>query len=99
MSSGPPKEQSQDRLQSWKDIALYLSCSISTARRWEKEKRLPIRHDQGSEWTYKSELDAWFKSRDTGPDMFAELDANTRSSEPDSGHPRRRFAEGDRALG
>ena len=65
METGPwNKDQAQDRLQSWKEIASYLGCSISTARRREKEKGIPIHHHEGMVWAYKSELDAWFRSRD-----------------------------------
>jgi hypothetical protein len=30
------------RLESWKEIAAYLGRDVTTARRWEKQERLPV---------------------------------------------------------
>ncbi|PYY03704.1 MAG: hypothetical protein DMG64_06910 [Acidobacteria bacterium] len=55
---------SPDRLDSWKEIAAYVSRSVPTVQRWEKNAHLPIhRHaheKQGSVYAYKSELDRWY---------------------------------------
>jgi len=52
-----------DRLESWKEIAAYLSRSVRTARRWEREEGLPVHRQmhrtQASVYAHKSELDAW----------------------------------------
>src|SRR4051812_16801796 len=57
----------EDRLDSWKDIAAYLSRSVPTVQRWEKEEGLPVhRHlhkKQGSIYAYRLELDDWRQNR------------------------------------
>src|ERR1700719_4369788 len=51
------------RLESWKEIAAYLRRDVTTARRWEKQERLPVyrlQHSKlGSIFAYTSELDSW----------------------------------------
>jgi hypothetical protein len=55
--------QTNQRLDSWKDIASYLGRDVRTAIRWEKEKGLPVRRVPGGQrkavFAYTSELDAW----------------------------------------
>src|SRR5690242_17419721 len=55
---------SEDRLNSWKEIAAYLKCSERTVRRWEKEG-LPVhRHPHKAKaaiYAYKVEIDAWWR--------------------------------------
>ena len=57
----------RDRLESWKEIAAYLSRSERTVRRWEEKEGLPVHrlaHDKrGSVYGYTWELDAWRESR------------------------------------
>ena len=61
----PPQEQ--ERLDSWKQIAAYLGKSERTVHRWHQTEGLPInRHvhqQKASVWVYRSQLDAWLKSR------------------------------------
>jgi excisionase family DNA binding protein len=41
-----PKAQAAaagERLGSWKEIAVYLGCSVRTVQRWEREEGLPVR--------------------------------------------------------
>jgi Tol biopolymer transport system component len=56
-----------DRLDSWKEIAVYLNRDITTAQRWEKREGMPVhrhRHDRsGSVYAFRTELDAWGRSR------------------------------------
>ena len=56
-----------DRLDSWKEIAVYLRRDVRTVQRWEKKEGLPVyrhQHDKlGSVFAYQTELAAWFKSR------------------------------------
>jgi serine/threonine-protein kinase len=56
-----------DRLESWKEIAAYLSRSERTVRRWEDSEGLPVhrlQHDKrGSVYAYASELDGWREAR------------------------------------
>jgi len=53
----------EDRLDSWKEIAAYLSRGVRTVRRWEREEGLPVhRHVHrvlGSVYAYKSEIESW----------------------------------------
>ena len=56
-----------DRLDSWKEIAVYLNRSERTVRRWETTEELPVhrlQHEKrGSVYAYTRELDAWRTSR------------------------------------
>src|SRR5688572_23044902 len=36
-------QKSDDRLESWKEIAVYLKRDVTTVQRWEKKEALPIR--------------------------------------------------------
>jgi TolB-like protein/Tfp pilus assembly protein PilF len=57
----------EDRLDSWKEIATYLSRDVTTVQRWEKREGMPVhrhQHDRmGSVYAFSSELDAWVQSR------------------------------------
>jgi tetratricopeptide (TPR) repeat protein len=63
----PNTKDPGDRLDGWKRIAAYLGKDVRTLRRWEKNEGLPIRrlmHDkQGTVYAFRSELEAWRKSR------------------------------------
>jgi TolB-like protein/Tfp pilus assembly protein PilF len=58
---------SEDRLDSWKAIAVYLGRDVTTVQRWEKREAMPVHrhlHDKrGSVYALPQELDAWLKSR------------------------------------
>jgi|SRR5690242_11350053 TolB-like protein/Flp pilus assembly protein TadD len=58
------ERSSEDRLDSWKEIAAYLKCSERTVRRWEEEG-LPVhRHAHKSKaaiYAYKTEIDDWWR--------------------------------------
>src|SRR5262245_54036195 len=58
---------SEDRLDSWKEIATYLKRDVTTVQRWEKREGMPIHrhvHDKlGSVYAFRSELDDWTRSR------------------------------------
>jgi Tol biopolymer transport system component len=62
--SGKPPD---DRLNSWKEIAVYLKRDVTTVQRWEKRERMPVHrhlHDRGgSVYAFQTELDAWARSR------------------------------------
>ena len=66
-SADPPEE----RLNSWKEIAAYVSRDVTTAQRWEKREGMPVHrhvHDKiGSVYAFRSELDAWVRSRKFEP--------------------------------
>jgi TolB-like protein/tetratricopeptide (TPR) repeat protein len=59
-----PEPESSQRLDSWKEIAVYLKRDESTVRRWEREG-LPVhRHAHKKKptvYAYKSEVDVWWK--------------------------------------
>src|SRR3981189_16618 len=61
-----PTEASDERLDSWKEIAAYLKRDERTVRRWEAEG-LPVRRKvhkkQASVFAYKAEIDAWWDGR------------------------------------
>jgi TolB-like protein len=59
------QDRTNDRLDSWKEIAAYLKKEVRTVQRWEKSSDLPVRRlvhgKQGTVFAYKSELDAWWQ--------------------------------------
>src|ERR1700734_4193686 len=64
----PPSERPvEDRLDSWKEIAVYLNRDVTTVQRWEKREGMPVhRHvheKRGSVYALTEELDAWIQSR------------------------------------
>ena len=63
----PPTTPEEPRLESWKEIAGYLSRDARTVRRWEQAEGLPVhRHRhlaRSSVYAYRSELDAWRANR------------------------------------
>jgi Tol biopolymer transport system component len=69
VSSGTQQSvrQPEDRLDSWKEIAAYLSRDVTTVQRWEKREGMPVHrhvHDRmGSVYAFRTELDAWSRSR------------------------------------
>jgi Tol biopolymer transport system component len=68
-SSGTPASQGppEDRLDSWKEIAAYLSRDVTTVQRWEKREGMPVQrhvHDKmGSVYASRADLDAWVRGR------------------------------------
>jgi len=83
-----------DRLDSWKEIAAFLSRGIRTVQRWEREEGLPVHrlvHEKrGSIYARREELAAWWESRrqtfepstldSTGPTVSPQLERVTRTS-------------------
>jgi TolB-like protein len=69
----PADQSPEQRLNSWKEIAAYLKCSVRTVRRWQEEG-LPVhRHahkKRACVYAYKPELDAWWND---GHARLAEL--------------------------
>src|ERR1700742_2084991 len=55
------------RLNSWKEIAVYLKRDVTTVQRWERREGMPVHrhlHDrQGSVYAFRPELDDWVRSR------------------------------------
>jgi pentatricopeptide repeat protein len=59
----PPEK----RLDSWKEIAVYLNRDVTTVQRWEKREGMPVhRHvheKRGSVYALIEEIDSWVQSR------------------------------------
>jgi TolB-like protein len=64
---GVEETMTEDRLESWKEIAAYLRRDVRTVQRWEQTDGLPIhRHKRVHRpipYAYKAELDAWWTGR------------------------------------
>src|ERR1700676_4263770 len=58
---------SEERLDSWKEIAAYLGRDVTTVQRWEKREGMPVHrhlHDRmGSVNASRAEVDAWGRGR------------------------------------
>ena len=65
-------ENRENRLDSWKEIAVYLDREVRTVQRWEKREHLPVHrhlHQKiSSIFAFRDELDNWRKSRSLSPD-------------------------------
>jgi Tol biopolymer transport system component len=83
----PPFDRpTDDRLDSWKEIAAYMKRDVTTVQRWEKREGMPIHrhvHDKlGSVYAFRSELDAWGRSRNLGLIAESEESASEVSPRP-----------------
>jgi TolB-like protein/Flp pilus assembly protein TadD len=80
-----PEKPSGKRLDSWKEIAAYLSRDVTTVQRWEKREGMPVHrhlHDKrGSVYALTGELDVWIQSRRARVDD-AELETETEILQP-----------------
>ena len=60
-----PAPRAPGKLISWKAIAQYFECDQRTARRWERERGLPVHRVPGGKrsavFAYPSELDRWLQ--------------------------------------
>jgi Tol biopolymer transport system component len=56
-------EKERKRLDSWGEIAKYLNRDVTTVKRWEKEKLLPVHRLPGGKrqavFAYQDEIDKW----------------------------------------
>src|SRR5512134_1181584 len=88
-SSPVADRPSDDRLDSWKEIAAYLRRDVTTVQRWEKREGMPVhRHvhqKMGSVYAFKTDLDAWARSR--GSAVLAERDAEPVAVVPAESSP------------
>ncbi len=64
-------DRSVDRLDSWKEIALYLGRDVRTVSRWEQAENLPVHRlvhgRQATVYAYRSEINAWLEDRSGQP--------------------------------
>lgn len=62
-----PAVRVHERLDSWKQIALYLNREVRTVQRWKKHEGLPVHqhfHRKGrTVYAFRHEIDLWLKSR------------------------------------
>jgi TolB-like protein/Flp pilus assembly protein TadD len=62
-------EATDQRLDSWKEIAAFLKRGVRTVQRWEQTEGLPVHRHQhaklGSVYALRSEVAAWWESRGT----------------------------------
>jgi Tol biopolymer transport system component len=69
-STMPSARGSEDRLDSWKEIAAYFNRDVTTVQRWERREGMPVHrhlHDRmGSVYAFRTELQAWAHGRKTG---------------------------------
>src|ERR1700758_898790 len=84
-SAVPAAKTSEDRLDSWKEIAAYLDRDVTTVQRWEKREGMPVLRDgpdkMGSVYASRVELDAWARGRNirasdngrTGPENESDV--------------------------
>jgi hypothetical protein len=80
--SSPDETARGPRLDSWKEIAVYLQRDVATVRRWEKRETLPVhRHHHeklGSVYAYAAELDRWAEGRRQRADGLPDHQAGHR---------------------
>ena len=94
----PLEKTSEERLDSWKEIAAYLKRDVTTVQRWEKREGMPVHrhlHDKrGSVYALASELSDWQQSRRLHPAEDEEAGLETpkptqeNQSEKPSSEPR-----------
>ncbi len=86
----PSVRPSEDRLDSWKEIAAYLNRDVTTVQRWEKREGMPVHrhlHDRmGSVHASRAELDAWARGRNLR--AAQEYESNATSLNPPTQRPR-----------
>ena len=91
MSASEPPDRprdgpSDDRFESWKEIAAYLRRDVKTVQRWERREGLPVRrhlHDkQASVFAFKAELDAWRHRRGPQPNGFEDGEPDSADGPP-----------------
>lgn len=72
MTTAPPGQPNvavtRQSIASWKSIAKYFNCDERTAKRWERERGLPVHRAPGGRRSvviaYTSELDNWLRTRE-----------------------------------
>lgn len=79
------------KLSSWKEIAAYLHCDESTARRWERKARLPVYRVGGSRgssvYAYTEEIDAWLRGQSSAALKSHDSSVAASVTVPENGAP------------
>lgn len=100
MAPGPAAPRR--RLDSWKDVADYLSRDVSTVMRWARTDGLPVHHIGGSRhravFAWTDEIDEWFSAQTASerpdPDRTAtELSTRTEPTPNVAGSGRQRILD------
>src|ERR1700759_3608554 len=82
----PTVRSPADRLDSWKEIAAYLSRDVTTVQRWEKREGMPVHrhvhHKLGSVYAVPRELDVWAQTRNLKADGPKTMDVAEQTSGP-----------------
>src|SRR5665213_3333130 len=80
-------ESKKGRLDSWKEIALYVRRDVRTVIRWEKQKGLPVHRIPGGQrkavFAYPHEIDHWRKNGHVSNDDAVEAIPAQPPSIPD----------------
>jgi tetratricopeptide (TPR) repeat protein len=80
-----PAWENPRKLQSWKAIAGYFDCDERTAKRWERERGLPVHRAPGGKrsgvFAYHSELDAWLQSGGSEESLYFSALAKEKAPE------------------
>jgi cytochrome c-type biogenesis protein CcmH/NrfG len=74
------------KLGSWKCIAGYFGCDERTARRWERERGLPVHRVPGKRsavFAYSSELEMWLSNGEQEPDSLGTTNREVNSDRGD----------------
>lgn len=70
------------RLNSWKEIAVYLGRDVRTVLRWEKERGLPVRCIPGGRrrrvFAYPAEIETWLAAGQILPPQSTSLPQRER---------------------
>jgi hypothetical protein len=90
-SPGSPsavERSSEDRLDSWKEIAAYMRRDVTTVQRWEKREGMPVHrhvHDKmGSVYAFRTDLDSWAQRRRLALVAEADVESVPSTSTPPS---------------
>lgn len=79
------------RLNSWKEIAVYLDRGVRTVQRWEQELGLPVhrisKNDRGPVFAYRHDIDRWLLACARNPQFSAQI-APPAAPEPRRGIPK-----------
>lgn len=79
------KDQTRVRLDSWKEIAVYLGRGERTVKRWEEERALPVHRlpgGRGSVYAFAVELDKWLRSERDDPGVASDALPGGDSADP-----------------
>ncbi len=94
-TAGENRQNSDDSLDSWKEIASHLGRTVRTVQRWEQDENLPVHRHQhekrGTVYASRSEIDAWRLDRGSEITQVANHDR--------ARHQRRWAVAGFAALG